>query len=139
MIAPISLSSANLELTENVWNASANSNWNQAANWSLGHVPTAEECAVIAEGQTIEISGAVVTGAVQCAGTLKINSGSLTVSAGHSTITGTLNVASGAGVAATGEGTSLAADSLVYADDVNLFLDELYRRRPHNRRAQRRR
>ena len=33
--------------TENVWQGASQGDWDVAANWSLGHAPTAGECAVL--------------------------------------------------------------------------------------------
>src|SRR5436190_21505321 len=65
--------------------ASAGTTW-EAATWSLGHVPTAAEDAVINSGLTLTINSNAVSGSLtigsgtNIATTLTINSGSLTIS-----------------------------------------------------------
>ncbi len=101
------LSDAVADLAENAWSSSpVNSDWNNARNWSLAHVPTAEEVAVIPAGQTVTIGKNTSVGAVQCAGTLNINSGTLTLLDGDSVVSGSLGMNGGTGICVSGPNTS---------------------------------
>ena len=54
--------------TENVWQGASGGAWATGANWSLGHAPTASECAVLPDtgaDYTISVSGTHLIGALQ--------------------------------------------------------------------------
>ena len=56
--------------TENVWQGASQGDWDVAANWSLGHAPTAEECAVLPDtgsSYAIAVNGEFLIGALQLA------------------------------------------------------------------------
>ena len=56
--------------TENVWQGASQGDWDVAANWSLGHAPTAGECAVLPDtgsSYAIAVNGEFLIGALQLA------------------------------------------------------------------------
>ena len=56
--------------TDNVWQGASGGAWATGANWSLGHAPTASECAVLPDtgaDYTISVSGTHLIGALQVA------------------------------------------------------------------------
>ena len=56
--------------TENVWQGASGGAWATGANWSLGHAPTASECAVLPDtgaDYAISVSGTHLIGALQVA------------------------------------------------------------------------
>ncbi len=64
---------ADTEVVRNSYSGAKDGSWNTDSNWSLGHVPTAEEIAVIPSDKgTVKI-----TNAGRCAGLVLINSSSL--------------------------------------------------------------
>jgi Bacterial Ig-like domain len=114
-----------------VWINPFGGDWNDAANWSAGHVPTANDTvfADVVKGGSITISGgnqSVASLVVGGQGTLSIQAGSLNV-AGSATIEGNLDLAgtlSGSGTVTvegmttvnggsmTGTGTTIAQGGL---------------------------
>jgi hypothetical protein len=73
---------------QNVWSGSSSSNWNNASNWTCGHVPTATENVLINSGSPVlDINYEVPTSY-----TLTLSGGTLTINPGNKlTITGTTN------------------------------------------------
>ena len=56
--------------TENVWQGASGGAWATGANWSLGHAPTASECAVLPDtgaDYSIAVEGTQLVGAFQVA------------------------------------------------------------------------
>ena len=54
--------------TDNVWQGASGGAWATGANWSLGHAPTASECAVLPDtgaDYAISVSGTHLIGALQ--------------------------------------------------------------------------
>lgn len=73
---------------QNVWSGSSSSNWNNASNWTCGHVPTATENILINTGSpALDINYEVPNSY-----TLTLSGGTLTINPGNKlTITGTAN------------------------------------------------
>src|SRR5262249_13641586 len=72
--------------TTNTWVNPAGGNWAAATNWSLGHVPTSSEIAVIpdigtaeAADQTITFTGTGTVAGLESGETVSVTSGTLTV------------------------------------------------------------
>ncbi|HLF52343.1 T9SS sorting signal type C domain-containing protein [Flavobacterium sp.] len=59
-----------------------NSNWNTAANWSLNHIPTSAEDAVIPLGKTVNIDVSSAANSISISGILKLND-QKTLTIGH--------------------------------------------------------
>ena len=57
-----------IDAVANTWQGGATGNWSTAASWSLGHVPTQSETAVIATGTTVTISANTTIYHLECAG-----------------------------------------------------------------------
>jgi hypothetical protein len=85
--------------TTNTWSATAGGDWDTATNWSLGHVPTATEDAVIVLGPSRTIThsrnSADSVNSVTCSAALNISSGSLNV-ANTIQVTGLFSLNNGA-------------------------------------------
>jgi len=94
----------------------ANGNWNTAANWSTGFVPTANDDVIIPSSKLVNISADSFAKSISVSGTLTVNDG-VVFTIGSTTTSGNFTVNSG-GSFSTANGSGLST-IIVYGNYIN--------------------
>ncbi len=109
----------------NTWIGSDTANdsgWQNAANWSLGQVPTGDQTIVINVGTTVTLSGNYNITNMDCAGTL-IVSGNMTI-AGEVNISGLFQLEKNASLTVTGDDASFIVSGSTILNGGRLFVQD---------------